>query len=100
MHHHQPKPPWVLAHERGCNLTQFKQGLTADQQKELVSFLVVCNRWSDIKSLMTDPQYGAEATAQYQHQQAWAAWEAQRQQEIAALPEIFRQITLTFRRIW
>jgi len=52
------------------------------------------------KSLMNAPVHGQEATTHYNHQQEWAAWEARRQQEIAALPEIYRRITLAFRRIW
>jgi len=94
------KPPWVLAHEAGCNLDEFKAALTDEERVDLVSFMKHCNRWADIQSLMDDPVYGEEATLQYNNQLEWVAYQAKRQQEIAALPEIFQQITMEFRRIW
>ena len=94
------KPAWVLAHEAGCTLEEFKAALTVEERADLISLLRACSRWGDIQSLMADPVYGEEATLQYNNQQEWVAYQAQRQQEIAALPEIYQQITLEFRRIW
>ena len=94
------QPPWILAHQRGCSLEEFKETLTPEQRTELVGFLRACSRWADIKSLMNDPVYGEDATAQYNHQQECVAYEAQRQQQIAAMPEVFQRITLAFRKIW
>ena len=94
------KPLWVMAHEAGCTLDEFKAALTEEERVHLVFFLKWCDRWADVQSLMADPVYGEEATLQYDNQQKWVAYQAKRQQEIAALPEIFQQITLEYRRIW
>ncbi len=94
------KPAWLEAHENGCTLKEFCKALTDDEKNELISYLRECSRWGDIKSLMNDPIHGEEATLQFNHQQRWTAHEAQRQQQIAALPEIFQEITMEFRKIW
>jgi hypothetical protein len=93
-------PDWRQMHERGCTLEEFKAALTEEELPNLVDFLRVCHRWADIKNLMNDTTYGEDATSQYNHQQAWVAFEAKRQQQIAALSPIFQNIILTFRKIW
>lgn len=94
------KPAWVMANENGCTLEEFKDSLTEEEQADLISFLRACSRWNDIQSLMNDPVYGEEATNVYENQQQWTAYQAKRQQEIAALSEIYQQITMEFRKIW